>query len=230
MKPLHPLTLFILLIATGIGCTKDSREEHAQDQSQRDQEQSQQAAQPQHTISGPGRSVQPKSVQDAMQQMGQILSSSQTAKPVDARELKGLLPDNLPGIKRTDASAQKTNILGVSVTMAKSTHKSQNGDGSLDISITDLGRVKDAAMFGQAWLRTELDRQSDSGYEQTTMYKGFPAYQKFKQRSGKLQSEMTVVVANRFIIDLKGHGLKMNEVNSAIDNIDINKLNGMKWD
>jgi hypothetical protein len=161
---------------------------------------------------------------DALKKMGEAMSSP--VEPVDFRELKALLPDSLPGLKRTDAGGQRSVAFGLSVSKAEGHYRSEPG-ASIDITITDMGSLKGlTAMATFGWTVVEMDRETDSGYEKTTNYAGYKAHETYDKRgpSGKLE----VLVANRFVVEVAGTHTGMEVLKGALGQIDLRKLEGLK--
>ncbi len=169
-----------------------------------------------------------KNMEEAMKEMTKAMGSNENVEPVDFRELKALLPEELAGMKRTNSSGQKTGAMGFKVSTAEGKYRRDGGSGNLTVSIADLGTLKGMAMMSYAaWLNMSLDRETDTGYERTTKYQGYPAMEKFEQ-SGTPRGEIAVAVGERFIVNVKGSGLEMDDLKEALGQIDLDKLGDMK--
>lgn len=161
-----------------------------------------------------------------MKAMGQMLSpGTNAAALVDFRELKALLPASLEGMKRTNASGEKTGALGMAVAMAEGTYESDSG-GRVEITITDLAGTGSALGLVHGWTSTEIDRESDSGYERTTTIDGHKAYEKYDgtQKNGEVQ----VMVKEHFIVEISGSDVSMETMKEALGKIDLAKLAELK--
>jgi hypothetical protein len=147
-----------------------------------------------------------------------------SVEPIDHRELRALLPESLPGRSRTSARGESGGFMGIKTSMAEGEY----GDGGLTISITDMGTMRGLTLFASAWLMTDLDVENDRGFERTVKYKGFPAYEKVEKDGNHVRAEMQASVGNRFIVSVTGNRASLDEVRSAMDRIDLAKLDGMK--
>ena len=76
------------------------------------------------------------------------------------------------------------------------------------------------------WAMVDIDKESDTGYEKTTTYKGQKAHEQYTKESQ--HGEIEVLVGNRFIVEAKGNSVKMDDLKAALGKIDIGKLDGMK--
>lgn len=163
---------------------------------------------------------------DAMKQMGKAFSDEVDVEPVDFRDLKKLLPGKAAGLKRVDASGEKNSVFGIQVSSAKAEYEGRKGQ-SLEISITDLGTMKGIGRYaGFAWSMADIDKETDSGYEKTIKYKSYKGFEEYdhEQKEGKIE----LIVAGRFAVEIKGNEIKNDKLKDALDDIDIDKLEGWK--
>ena len=166
-----------------------------------------------------------ENVADAMKKMGEAFSGGKKVETVDFRELKTLLPENLSGMERKNASGERNSAFGINVSTAKASYMSEDR-GRINIEITDMGSMSGlTAMAGFGWAMAEFDRETDTGYEKTTKYSGHKAIEKFDNKSQS--GEMNVLVADRFAVEVKGRDVSMKDIKKALDKVDIGKLN--KW-
>jgi hypothetical protein len=166
---------------------------------------------------------------DAMAAMGAAVSGANTGKKVetvDYKELKALLPESLPGMKRTNATGEKTSAMGMQISNAEGRYSSDDGS-SLTIKITDIGSLTGlAGMAAYAWARVDVDRESDTGYEKTTVFKGYKSHEKYDKQNKS--GEISVLVADRFVVEADGNNVDIDAIKHALDNVDLGKLNSMK--
>lgn len=166
---------------------------------------------------------------DALQKMGEVFSESvatDKVEPVDYKDLKDLLPESLAKMERTDFSGERTSLMGIKTSQAHAEFSSDDGQ-NISIEIIDMGSVKGiAAMARVAWAKTEFERETDEGYERTVEYKGFKAFEKYsnEDKSG----EFNVLVADRFVVEVKGYQVEIKDITKALDKIDLKKLEKMK--
>lgn len=123
------------------------------------------------------------------------------AGPVDFRKLKEWLPAELAGIKRSDASGERTQLGEFRISTASGTYEKsgeEENPPSIRVEVMDYAGASGLGEAVSAWKALEVDRESDSGYERTTKIAGFPAYEQYETESkhGQLQ----VWVGNRFSV------------------------------
>jgi len=150
------------------------------------------------------------------------LNQGKQIAAVTADTLKGLLPETLAGMKRTDASAERNQAMGVDMTIAESQYQGEN-DTSIDLTITDIGNMAGAMRMGMtAWTLAQYDRQKDSGYEKTTTFGSFKGVEEFENEGQ--HGTIRVFVADRFVVELNGNGITMDALKKTLDQIDLKKV------
>ena len=146
---------------------------------------------------------------------------------VDFRELKSLLPESIGDLKRTNAEGEKNSAMGFTVSQAKADYSSEDGSKYIDIEITDFGGTTGwAGLASWGWTMAEVDRETETGYEKTTTFKGHKAFERYdnQYQNGNIE----VLVAGRFMVSVDGSNISMDIIKNALDEIDFSKLEGMK--
>jgi len=156
--------------------------------------------------------------------IGTTKSLSNAGEPaaLSHSELKSLLPVELSGLRRTNVNSQKTELMGLKVAQAEGEY----GEAEcphLVVKITDLGGM--GALAGIArlgWAATELANEGDDGYERTINYGPDKALEKYrtKTKSGAI----SVMVANRFVLEIEGRNVDPAQMKSALEAIDLEAL------
>jgi len=164
---------------------------------------------------------------EAMKKMGEAMTGGKKVEPVDFRELKALLPEGIPGMKRTNATGERNAAFGINVSEAEGNYETEDGSSNMSIKITDMGSISGlTAMAAFGWAMADFDRETDNGYEKTTQFSGHKAFEEYdnSDQSGKVQ----VLVAERFIIEANGYNVKMDAIKSALGKVNLGKLEGWK--
>lgn len=151
---------------------------------------------------------------------GTIMSGGSKIKPVDFHALKAMLPDSLPGMKRTDASGETAQAMGFAAASATA-HYSDGAGKSVTVEIADLG-----SMSGLAGLASKFDpnleKETDTGYERTTHVNGQLIHEQYDNRSK--YGEVDVIAGNRFSVSVKGNGVDMDVLTDVVKQFDLPKL------
>lgn len=172
-----------------------------------------------------------KGLDDFVDNVKEVQKSFEEGKKyevVDFRELKALLPESIGDLKRTNAEGEKTGAMGFTISKAEADYNSEDHSQSIDIEITDFtGATGIAGMAVWGWAMADIDKETETGYEKTIKYKGHKAFEKYnnKNQHGSLE----VLVAERFMVSVDGNNVPMAVIKSAMDQIDISKLEAMKF-
>ncbi|HDL77306.1 MAG TPA: hypothetical protein ENG36_00875, partial [Lentisphaerae bacterium] len=102
-----------------------------------------------------------------------VPAQEKTATTIEFRKLKALLPDSFGKFERTSSSGERSSAFGISVSYAEATYGNDDG-GQITIKLTDMGGMPGiSAMASGAWASVEMERETDTGFERTTEYKGY---------------------------------------------------------
>jgi hypothetical protein len=178
-------------------------------------------------LAQPGGEQPPENMEEMMKAMGALMSGgTNAAVVVDFRELKALLPAALDGMKRTNASGEKSGAMGMTVAFAEGTYAADAG-GNITIKISDNGGLGGFMAFAQAgWAASEIDRESDTGFERTTTYGQNKAHEEY-DNSGK-SGKVEILVASRFMIEVNGNNVAWDAIQAAAKKVDAAKLATLK--
>ncbi len=169
---------------------------------------------------------EPKTGLEALQNIAKEAEKMSNEKPkevVDAKLLKELLPADADGLPRKEASSEKTGAMGFNISTAEARYR--NDDSSIEVNIIDAAGT--GALMGMAaWSMMEMDKENEEGYEKTTKYKDHKAFEKYNTKNK--DGEMAVIVANRFVVTVKGNNVDMDKIKATLDDIDLGKLEDLK--
>lgn len=171
---------------------------------------------------------EPKNAMEAIQQMAdkaQEMQDKPPVDPVDFRSLKELLPANAAGMERTEATGEKNGTMGFSISQAQS--KYEKDDATMEVEIMDTGGVGGMAMMGMAaWAMADVDKETATGYEKTTRINGMKAFEKYDNESK--DGEINVIVGDRYVVNVKGRNVTMDQIKSTLGDLDTDKLAKLK--
>ena len=149
------------------------------------------------------------------------------AEPVDFRRLRDLLPESLSGgLERTNIEGAKQGSMGFSVSEASADYGA--GDSTVSVKITDMGAVPAMGMMGAAWTMTDVDRETATGYEKTVRLGESKGYRKYDTDSRR--GEFSLVVADRFLVNVTGRGVDDDDLEAALRTVDLSALAAMRDD
>lgn len=176
--------------------------------------------------SGDAAANTPANIQEAMKQAEEAIKGLQGGpkiEPVNFRELQELLPDKLAGFERKSRSGETAGAMGMNISRAEA--KYEDGDCNVKTEIIDTGGIAIGVMGMAAWASATIDKEDDNGYERTSTLDGYKCFEKFR-KSGP-ESELAVLVENRFIVTANGRICDMDQLKKIVKAMDLGKLKKM---
>ena len=167
-------------------------------------------------------------VGEAMKALGGLAGAAGggSYEPVDFRKLKEALPQELAGFEKGEGSGEKNNAFGISVSEAKQSFRTADGNKRVRFEITDPGSLAGPFALANVWLNVAVDKESGDGYEKTSTVGGRKIHEKWSK--GSKRGEVQMVVGNRFMVEVNAEGVEMNDVKALLGKIDVAKLEAMK--
>ena len=165
-------------------------------------------------------------VADASKDMQKHAEELKKLAPVSNAQLKSILPDTIDGIART--SFEITNAMGLQTANAKYEKDAKH----FEVQVYDGAGETGSAMFGLAQLGTIMGMESETQTGYTKPYAIGDNKGSEKQDSAdanNIFNEVTLIVANRFVLTVNSRGTDMDALKSAIKDADlVSKLEGLK--
>jgi hypothetical protein len=156
--------------------------------------------------------------------LGGAMGGSRRVDPVDFHTLKGLLPEALPDMQRTDAEGNSQQALGVKGSSATASYQGAAG-ARAQIKISDLSGVSGLLDMADS-IAQGNSSESDTGYEKNATIGGRTVHEKYDNRSR--HGEISAIVAKRFGVDVTGDGVAMSTLEQYASSVDFSRLESMK--
>lgn len=164
-----------------------------------------------------------KELGEKAQTMAKDLENREVVDPVDFRKLKELLPEDAAGLPLKESSGEKNGAMGFTISTAEARYASEDGQSSMDITLTDAAGISGFAMMGlAAWSLAEVDKETSNGYEKTLSIDGHKAFEKYD--NANKSGEISVIVGERFIVKVEGDQVDMAQIKKALKDIDLDAL------
>ncbi len=129
-------------------------------------------------------------------------------------------------MQRAEVSGEKSTALGMTISKAEARYIGEDRR-AIDVTISDIGNASGLASLAlYAWANNEIDKDSPTGYEKTTKFRGYKAYEKYNKRDRS--GEMGVLIDKRFVVEAKGDGVSIEDLKNVLDKLDLSKLANMK--
>lgn len=146
-----------------------------------------------------------------------------TVEPVSFRELQTVLPE-VSGWEREEPKGEKMTL---PVPFSQTETRYTKGDANVEVKIIDTGFSQLLFAPYTMLLTAGYEKESSSGYEKATTIAGNPGFEKWNKESK--DGEITVVVANRFLVSLEGNDITDNKVlQEFVAKMDMSKLASLK--
>ena len=158
--------------------------------------------------------------------MGKLMSGDGKAVAVSLspETLRGFLPDELDGMKRSDFNAERSGAMGMQISTAHANY-SDGDNRNLQIEVADTGNMRGMMAVASA-MAPSTEQQTDHGYQKT-----YTEHDRLVHESWDTQTstgEFGVVVANRFSVKASGHAQDMDQLKKAVNDMDLDKLESLK--
>lgn len=143
------------------------------------------------------------------------------AKTVHYTELQELLPKKLDRHRRTDLEGNTSGILGVRISTAQAVY--EKGDSEVEISIVDAGSLG-VIMSMADWVEAEFDESDRNGFKRTGTFEGYRCFEQYRKKGN---SEMAVIVANRFLVVASGGVDDFDDLRDMVSDMKLKRLERM---
>jgi hypothetical protein len=158
--------------------------------------------------------------------MGKLMSGDGKAVAVSLSPdtLRGFLPDELDGMKRSDFNAERSGAMGMQISTAHANY-SDGDDRNLQIEVADTGNMRGMMAVASA-MAPSTEQQTDHGYQKT-----YTEHDRLVHESWDTQTstgEFGVVIANRFSVKASGHAQDIDQLKKAVNDMDLDKLESLK--
>lgn len=160
---------------------------------------------------------------DSAEDVEKIQKELEAKTPLSNDEMKTLVPEELDGMKRRSFTVGSP--LAVGMNMAEATYAKEEQE-AVSLSILDGAGETGAGIVSLALMSLSMDReeQTESGFSKTTKIGGNRATVKENKGEGWVESELTTVISNRYIITLSSRTLELKDLEKAFQTLDLSKM------
>ena len=159
----------------------------------------------------------------AINALGALLGGGTRVEPVALDELRPFVPETFVGLPRTSTEAERTGLAGIMVATAEAAY----GDGAdryVTLELQDTGGM--SGVMGLAgWMSGERQREDESSAERTERVDGRLVHEKLSKNGGT--HEFNLVLRERFVVNATGRGITLDELKSAVSDLDLAGLETM---
>ena len=154
---------------------------------------------------------------------GAAAASAGGRTPIDAQQLKAMLPDTMAGLKRESIEAAASAAGGLSMSSARAEYR--DGERRLSIAINDAGAL--AGLAGMAnWMNVTSDKETPDSIERVYKQGERTVREQLDKRSKSV--EYSLVMRNGVIVEADGEGVELAALKTAIDGLPLAQLEGAR--
>lgn len=162
-----------------------------------------------------------------MEKMTKGMTAAADRKPVPPVSYKVLieyLPPSLDGLKAGEPKGQTTTAGEWQYSQGEAHYRSEDGNKTAQVGLFDYANIPMLYAPVQMIMNMKMSTESTEGYERSTKIGGFPAHEKWS-KAGQ-ENEVTILVADRFVVTTTTRGLGEDSAKKIAESIDLKGLAG----
>ncbi len=155
---------------------------------------------------------------------GTLMSGGKKFDPIPLDQLKPFVPEIFAGLAKMSSESESTGVAGLMIARTEATF----GDGAaktVKLEITDTGGASGLMGFA-SWASVMSEKEDKHGSEKTHKAGNRTVHEKSSKVGG--QNEYMVLLGERFVVRAEGRGVDLGQLRSAVNGLNLNKLEGMK--
>ena len=137
--------------------------------------------------------------------------------PLAPAALQSRFPNAIGDLLREADATESVNTVGIGISMAQA--KYRKASQRVTMTITDIGSMSQLLAAQAPWTRMEFDRTTAGGYSRTVRIGRDKGVESESRSGGRLRTELSVVVGNRFIVNIKGTDVEMARLTAALESL-----------
>lgn len=173
------------------------------------------------TLPGGGR-VDVSEMERAARAAEEAMNDPGSVQVIPAADLQGMMPAMAGAMPRTSISSSSGGMAGVAGSAAEAVY--ERDDSRIELTIADLGAMGGLAAMGGAF-NVESNSESDGRYEKMGRVDGHMTTETYDRTSRS--GEYSVLVGNRVLVAADGSNVSMEQLKSAVEAINVQRLEAM---
>ncbi len=163
-----------------------------------------------------------KAMQGMATAMAGAPAGGKAAEPVSFRDLQTAFPS----VNGWTMDKPKGERMTSPVAFSQTETRYRMGDTQIEVKIVDSAFQQMMVAPWAMFLAAGYEKETDDGYEKSTMLAGHPGFEKWNDR--RKSGELNLVVAKRFLVSLEGDKLTdMKQLHDFAGQVDFGKLAGL---
>jgi hypothetical protein len=141
--------------------------------------------------------------------------------PVAFGDLIDFLPEKIAGMKAEEPKGETTTAGSWQYSQAEVDFRSEDGKRKVEVGIFDYAHIPMLYVPFTMILNMNVARESTDGYEKSVKVRGYPAFEKWDKNGN---SEIVVLVGDRFIVKSETRGLGEGSAKKIVEDLDLKGL------
>lgn len=144
--------------------------------------------------------------------------------PLTNEEFKAVMPESVMGLKRTSISVGDNMV--VKMSSANAEYNNEDRTKTVKIEIMDGAGESGSAMAAMMKLgfTSMSEKTTENGFEKTGDYNGVKSKIKETKYEDQVNSEISYLTKDRYIVTIEGIGYSVDELKSVMSDIDSSNL------
>ena len=156
--------------------------------------------------------------------LGTLMGGGKKVDPLPLDQLKPFVPETFAGLAKISSESETTGMAGLMIAKTEATY----GDGSgktVTLEISDTGGASGLMGFA-SWASVMSEKDDQNGSEKTHKVGNRTVHEKSSKKGGS--NEYMVLLGERFVVSAEGRGVDLGQLRSAVNGLNLSKLEGMK--
>ena len=153
-------------------------------------------------------------------------SNKEPVPPVSFKKLMEYLPESAGGLQREKPEGESVTMGNWSHSTANVSFQKEDYSQSARVTINDFAFINALYLPYRMLFNMKFQRETSDGYEKSMKVAGYPAFEKWNEPDKT--SEITVLVGDRFIVEVRTNGIGEGAAKSIVQNMNLSGLAGEK--
>ena len=167
-------------------------------------------------------------VSEGMKKASEKLEAAQKRAPVDPVKFDVLLPylPEAEGWKAAEPKGETVDAAGFKMSTVSRKYSKGEGDAAQTVDVTIFDSGFSPAYVMPFYMAAQVSQESTDGHTKGVEIGGQPGVETWRKKSN--DTELQVLVADRFLLTLKGDNVAPEELRNWVDKVDLNKVASIK--
>lgn len=153
---------------------------------------------------------------------GDLFENKEPVPPVSFKVLMNYLPKEIDGMTMQKPRGETVQWQKWTHSNAEVRFSNEAGDQRGEVEIYDYAYISNLYLPYQMLFNMKFQRESSEGYEKSTELNGMPTFEKWSDENK--DNEVTVLVAKRFIVQVRTDGMPEGSARKIAEGINLSGL------